>query len=302
MHMVIKAFEGKAFKAYNKVNDLLVWMAFSRLGHGSLFIAYQSTREQAMCSGGYLFQNYGYNTEWPRAVCVLSANGAISSVTLREAATSGGTATYEMCKSVLSYHYHINYFIFPFKSFLECWFDILSLSGSFILSEMDGQKSRTDGLSIALSGPGGSVADLLVAASPAQVSFFCSLKIGSFLPEGSKANYMEPSSAPQKMSLGGGAAGTSILPSRWTLSESSGGHGSPLNLALVVAITSTTASQACNGNNGCQNYCLLLTAYPPCKLVCSLKSRVRSISIGKKVILSKVSRSTKAEDAVYVWR
>ena len=32
-----------------------------------------------------------------RAVCVLSANGAISNVTLRQTATSGGTVTYEVC-------------------------------------------------------------------------------------------------------------------------------------------------------------------------------------------------------------
>lgn len=34
-----------------------------------------------------------------RGVCVLSANGAISNVTLRQAATSGGTVTYEVCAS-----------------------------------------------------------------------------------------------------------------------------------------------------------------------------------------------------------
>ncbi|KAG8377213.1 hypothetical protein BUALT_Bualt08G0004800 [Buddleja alternifolia] len=146
----------------------------------------------------------GITQNGPRAVCVLSANGAISNVTLRQAATSGGTATY------------------------EGRFDILSLSGSFILSEMAGQKSRTGGLSIALAGPGGrvlggSVAGLLVAASPVQVI------VGSFLPEGSKANYMEPSPAPQKMSLGGGAGGMSSSQSRGTLSESSGGPASPLN-------------------------------------------------------------------------
>ncbi|KAI3465483.1 hypothetical protein Pfo_022146 [Paulownia fortunei] len=144
----------------------------------------------------------------PRAVCVLSANGAISHVTLRQAATSGGTATY------------------------EGRFDILSLSGSFMLSEVAGQKSRTGGLSIALAGPdgrvlGGSVAGLLVAASPSQVI------VGSFLPDGHKeatTNYMEPSSVPLKVNRGA-AAGPSSSPSRGTLSESSGGPASPLNLS-----------------------------------------------------------------------
>lgn len=32
-----------------------------------------------------------------KAVCILSANGAISNVTLRQPATSGGTVTYEVC-------------------------------------------------------------------------------------------------------------------------------------------------------------------------------------------------------------
>ncbi|XP_011100109.1 AT-hook motif nuclear-localized protein 10 [Sesamum indicum] len=144
----------------------------------------------------------------PRAVCVLSANGAISNVTLRQAATSGGTATY------------------------EGRFDILSLSGSFMLTEVAGHKSRTGGLSIALAGPdgrvmGGCVAGLLVAASPVQVI------VGSFLPDCQReatTNFMEPASAPPQVNLGG-AAGTSSSPSRGTLSESSGGPASPLNLS-----------------------------------------------------------------------
>jgi predicted DNA-binding protein with PD1-like motif len=53
-------------------------------------------------------------------------------------------------------------------------FEILSLSGSFLLSENDGHRSRTGGLSVSLAGPdgrvlGGSVAGLLTAASPVQV-------------------------------------------------------------------------------------------------------------------------------------
>jgi len=55
-------------------------------------------------------------------------------------------------------------------------FEILSLSGSFLLSENGGQRSRTGGLSVSLSGPdgrvlGGGVAGLLTAASPVQVRF-----------------------------------------------------------------------------------------------------------------------------------
>ncbi|EFJ15504.1 hypothetical protein SELMODRAFT_36429, partial [Selaginella moellendorffii] len=94
----------------------------------------------------------------PRATCVLSANGAISNVTLRQPATSGGTVTY------------------------EGRFEILSLSGSFLLTENGNTKSRSGGLSVSLAGPdgrviGGSVAGLLVAASPVQVV------VGSFIAE-----------------------------------------------------------------------------------------------------------------------
>ena len=32
----------------------------------------------------------------PRTICILSANGAICNVTLRQPATSGGTVTYEV--------------------------------------------------------------------------------------------------------------------------------------------------------------------------------------------------------------
>lgn len=146
-----------------------------------------------------------FSQNGPRAVCILSANGAISNVTLRQAATSGGTATF------------------------EGRFDILSLSGSFMLSDVGGHKSRTGGLSTSLAGPdgrvfGGCVAGLLTAASPVQVI------VGSFIADGRKepksANNMETSSAPPKVSMG-----ASSSPSRGTFSESSGGPASPLNLS-----------------------------------------------------------------------
>jgi len=53
-------------------------------------------------------------------------------------------------------------------------FEILSLAGSYLLSESAGMSSRTGGLSVALAGPdgrvlGGAVAGPLTAASPVQV-------------------------------------------------------------------------------------------------------------------------------------
>ncbi|KAK6130610.1 hypothetical protein DH2020_035656 [Rehmannia glutinosa] len=148
-----------------------------------------------------------FSQNGPRAVCILSANGAISNVTLRQAATSGGTATY------------------------EGRFDILSLSGSFMLSDVGGQRSRTGGLSTTLAGrmEGFSVVVWLVI-------------VGSFIADGQKepksANYMEHHSGQPKVNMGG-ATGGSSSPSRGTFSESSGGPASPLNLS----------SGACNNNH-----------------------------------------------------
>ncbi|XP_020579414.1 AT-hook motif nuclear-localized protein 10-like [Phalaenopsis equestris] len=155
----------------------------------------------------------------PRAVCILSANGAISNVTLRQAATSGGTVTY------------------------EGRFEILSLSGSFLLSESDGQRSRTGGLSVSLAGSdgrvlGGGVAGLLTAASPVQVV------VGSFIADGGRK---EPehtipadiASAPVKPAPVGLPNPLSPA-SQGTVSESSGGGpGSPAN-------------RSANGNNNQQ--------------------------------------------------
>ncbi|KAK8939144.1 hypothetical protein KSP39_PZI011425 [Platanthera zijinensis] len=102
-----------------------------------------------------------FSHKGPRAVCILSANGAISNVTLRQPGSSGGTLTY------------------------EGRFELLSLSGSFTTTDSDGGRSRTGGLSVSLAGPdgrvvGGGVAGLLLAASPIQVV------VGSFLPNAFK--------------------------------------------------------------------------------------------------------------------
>lgn len=53
-----------------------------------LFLSLQDVSSKIMS-----FSQHG-----PRALCILSANGAISNVMLRQAATSGGTVTYEVCK------------------------------------------------------------------------------------------------------------------------------------------------------------------------------------------------------------
>ncbi|CAL9757260.1 unnamed protein product [Musa acuminata subsp. burmannicoides] len=98
-----------------------------------------------------------FSQQGPRAICILSANGVISNVTLRQPDSSGGTLTY------------------------EGRFELLSLSGSFMPTENGGTRSRSGGLSVSLASPdgrvvGGGVAGSLVAASPVQVV------VGSFLP------------------------------------------------------------------------------------------------------------------------
>ncbi|XP_020532771.1 AT-hook motif nuclear-localized protein 10 isoform X2 [Jatropha curcas] len=135
-------------------------------------------------------------------ICILSANGAISNVTLRQPATSGGTVTY------------------------EGRFEILSLSGSFLLSESSGQRSRTGGLSVSLAGPdgrvlGGGVAGLLTAASSVQVI------LGSFISEDSLESKLGINHTEAMYAPGISIAGSP--PSRGTFSESSGGPGSPPN-------------------------------------------------------------------------
>ncbi|PSS34906.1 AT-hook motif nuclear-localized protein [Actinidia chinensis var. chinensis] len=99
----------------------------------------------------------------PRGICVLSANGAVSNVTIHQPGSSGGLLTY------------------------EGRFEILSLTGSFTVSENGGVRSRTGRLSVSLAGPdgrvvGGGIAGLLTAASPIQIV------VGSFMPNGFKAH------------------------------------------------------------------------------------------------------------------
>ncbi|KAA8534631.1 hypothetical protein F0562_032110 [Nyssa sinensis] len=88
-----------------------------------------------------------------REICILSASGSISNPSLRQPATSGGNITY------------------------EGRFDILSLTGSYVRTELGG---RTGGLSVSLSSTdgqiiGGGVGGPMRAAGPVQVI------VGTFL-------------------------------------------------------------------------------------------------------------------------
>ncbi|KAG8046364.1 hypothetical protein GUJ93_ZPchr0008g13615 [Zizania palustris] len=91
-----------------------------------------------------------FSQQGPRAICILSANGVVSNVTLHQPDSSGGTLTY------------------------EGRFELLSLSGSFMPTENSGTRSRSGGMSVSLASAdgrvvGGGIAGILVAASPVQV-------------------------------------------------------------------------------------------------------------------------------------
>ncbi|CAA7060118.1 unnamed protein product [Microthlaspi erraticum] len=151
------------------------------------------------------------------AVCVLCANGAVSSVTLRQPDSSGGTLTY------------------------EGRFEILSLSGSFMPSDSDGTRSRTGGMTVSLASPngrvvGGGVAGVLIAATPIQVV------VGSFLA-GTNQQDQQPNqhnhsfiSSPMPTSSNRPMSSSSLHISTWTPTFSSDPQHKPshdINIALT---------------------------------------------------------------------
>ncbi|KAM1172774.1 hypothetical protein ACFXTH_022974 [Malus domestica] len=166
-----------------------------------------------------------FSQQGPRTVCILSANGAICNVTLRQPAMSGGTVTY------------------------EGRYEIISLSGSYLFSENNGNRSRSGGLSVSLAGSdgqvlGGGVAGMLMAASPVQVI------VGSFIADGKKSNpnlvKSGTSSPPASQMLNFGAPMTAASPSSQGggSSESSDENGSsPLNNSNRGPVLYSNANQ-----------------------------------------------------------
>ncbi|KAL8556843.1 hypothetical protein ACS0TY_004350 [Phlomoides rotata] len=99
----------------------------------------------------------------PRALCIMSANGSVSTVTLRQPTSSSSSVTY------------------------EGRFEILCLSGSYLVAENGGPRNRTGGISISVCSPdghiiGGAIGGRLIAASPVQV-VACSFVYGSTKPK-----------------------------------------------------------------------------------------------------------------------
>lgn len=145
----------------------------------------------------------------PRGLCVLSANGTVSNVTIRQPGSSGGILTY------------------------EGRFEILTLTGSFTISENGGIKSRSGGLSVSLAGPdgrviGGGVAGLLLAASPIQIV------VGSFMPNGYKTHRRKHNSEPRTATAVHGAldAVMSAKPVSQAPPESNILHAPTFNLSV----------------------------------------------------------------------
>ncbi|XP_020705981.1 AT-hook motif nuclear-localized protein 1 [Dendrobium catenatum] len=198
-------------------------------------IELESLGEMVACSAGANFTPHiitvasgedvtmkimSFSQQGPRAICILSANGVVSNVTLRQPDSSGGTLTYEGI------------------------FELLSLSGSFMPNENGGTKSRSGGMSVSLASPdgrvlGGGVAGLLVAASPVQVV------VGSFLPgyqleQKTKKPKLETSAAMP-------AAGVAVrMPTEVEDTYSSGGQGQQL---ASTPKPSLTISSSFKGEN-----------------------------------------------------
>ncbi|RAL50732.1 hypothetical protein DM860_015879 [Cuscuta australis] len=102
-----------------------------------------------------------FSRQRPRALCILSANGTVSAITLRAPASSGATVTY------------------------EGRFQILRLSGSYLVAESggSGHHNRIGGISISVCSPdghviGGAIGGQLIAASSVQV-VLCSFVHGT---------------------------------------------------------------------------------------------------------------------------
>ncbi|KAF8651756.1 hypothetical protein HU200_063273 [Digitaria exilis] len=177
-----------------------------------------------------------FSQQGPRTTCIISANGALSTATLRQPATSGGIVTY------------------------EGHFDILSLSGSFLLAEDGDTRSRTGGLSVALAGSDGRIVGGLVLHL--LTLLFVKVVVGSFIAEGKKPKEeqhpkREPASVPLH-APGFGAASTASPPSDGTSSEHSDDPGSPIgpngstfaNTGHPLHSTFAPAGWSLSGNQG----------------------------------------------------
>lgn len=143
-----------------------------------------------------------FSEQRPRALCILSANGAVSSATLRQPTSSSSTVTY------------------------KGQFQILCLSGSFLVADNGGPRSRTGSLSVSLCSSdgyvvGGGIGGMLIAGGPVQVV------VCSFVYGGSKSK--------NKTDVGPNAEQSSVLQP----SEEAGPPASPPRRQNVAPISSS---------------------------------------------------------------
>ncbi|XP_017243692.1 AT-hook motif nuclear-localized protein 7 [Daucus carota subsp. sativus] len=195
---------GKKHKA-GAPSSLTLSPAISGLSIGAAFTPYFIT----VRSGEYVQPKLlSLSQVDKQVVCVLSASGNLSTVTLQQPSSSGGTVTYQGC------------------------FEILSLSGSYLLSESGGRRSTTGGLSVTLAVPngcifGGGVAGPLIAGSDVQIF------VGTFLA--SEQHLTTPRcnevlTAPANYI----SSAEESPPSRALLSEPSGAGGNPYSYSNGV--------------------------------------------------------------------
>uniref|UniRef100_M4D9W0 AT-hook motif nuclear-localized protein n=1 Tax=Brassica campestris TaxID=3711 RepID=M4D9W0_BRACM len=163
-----------------------------------------------------------FTHQGPRAICILSATGAVSSVMFRQSSNPNGVVKYEG----------------PYE--------IISMSGSFLNTESNGTVTKTGSLSVSLARPdgqvvGGCVAGMLVAGSQVQVV------VGSFVPEvkkpkqsaGRVQNTPEPASAPANMLSFGGGGGQEALGLRDS-SNIRASHQRKTKVTLRCTVVATT--------------------------------------------------------------
>uniref|UniRef100_A0A7C9FBM3 AT-hook motif nuclear-localized protein n=1 Tax=Opuntia streptacantha TaxID=393608 RepID=A0A7C9FBM3_OPUST len=121
-----------------------------------------------------------FSQQRPRAVCIMSGSGGVSAVTLRQPASSAGTVTF------------------------EGHFEILCLSGSYLVAETGGPRNRTGGVNVSLCSPdghviGGAVGGRLIASRPVQV-VVSSFVYGNTKGKSKESDSKEDKSAEQALS------------------------------------------------------------------------------------------------------
>uniref|UniRef100_M8CSG1 AT-hook motif nuclear-localized protein n=1 Tax=Aegilops tauschii TaxID=37682 RepID=M8CSG1_AEGTA len=160
-----------------------------------------------------------FSQQGPRAVCIMSASGAVSTATLHQDAGSGSVVKYEkLCSrySKLSVFLPTNFYQLLTEFGLTGRFEILCLSGSYLVIDDGVTRTRNGGLCIALCGAdhrviGGSVGGVLTAAGTVQVI------VGSFMYAGSKKSRkgkagQEPAAAEEEQTgdANGGRGGDGV--------------------------------------------------------------------------------------------